>query len=229
MIVKIVKGRSARGLLSYLARSSKDRVGIPPFATNLAGQTVREWSAQVSAIRSLKPCRRTSVVRHLVMSLPSGQKLDIEGWSRAVEIARTHHGFSGAPWAAFRHEDTCHDHVHVFFWDSTPRETGLMMATTTEETSRPLARLSWSSTFRQSVPNHDSGTGAAKSWRRRSVWPPEPKSSLRRCHERRSLKGSKRCFQRFHTLPWSFLTDSKQLVLRPSFANERTGLLMGGG
>jgi hypothetical protein len=114
MILKVIQGQGVRGLLDYVSRAKKGGVEIQPFLTNLSGSTPREWAAQTASIRALRPGLKKAVT-HLILSNGPGSKIDLEGWSKAVQIARAAHGFGADhPFAAFLHEDTDHQHVHLF-------------------------------------------------------------------------------------------------------------------
>lgn len=115
MILKITKGRGARGLLNYLLQPSKVQAGARVIDQNLAGKTPRELANEVAVLRRLRPALRRAI-GHLVISHdPSQRALNDSDWQRAANIARDVHGFGDAPYLVVRHEETEHQHVHVFF------------------------------------------------------------------------------------------------------------------
>ena len=116
MILKIKIGSGARGLLNYISQTSKTtHEHTRPFFTNMAGQTPRELAAEVSALRKLKP-NLSKAIAHLSLSADlKDRALSEREWSQAVRTALAAHGAQNAPFAAYRHHDTAHDHTHVFF------------------------------------------------------------------------------------------------------------------
>lgn len=88
---------------------------VAPFMTNLAGRTPREMSKEIGVLRRLRPNLKKAV-SHLVLSHdPTQRKLTEKEWEEAVRIALHTHGANQAGFAAWRHTDTDHDHVHIFF------------------------------------------------------------------------------------------------------------------
>ncbi len=88
---------------------------VAPFLTNLAGRTPREMSREIGVLRRLRPNLKKAV-SHLVLSHdPKQRKLTEKEWEEAVRIALDTHGANQAGFAAWRHTDTDHDHLHIFF------------------------------------------------------------------------------------------------------------------
>ena len=128
MILKIIIGKGARGLLDYVSQLSKSshhpqltqKRGEPkqhtsPTFSNFAGNTPRQISAEFSALRLLKP-NLNKAVGHLILS-PSAtdRALTKEEWQTALQLALRGHGAGGALHAAYLHSDTDLEHLHVFF------------------------------------------------------------------------------------------------------------------
>ena len=128
MILKIVIGRGARGLLNYVSQLSKSshhphpaqKRGEPkqhtlPTFSNFAGSTPRQIAAEFSALRLLKP-NLNKAVGHLILSPgPTDRALSKDEWQKALSLALQVHGAGGAPHAAYLHDDTDLQHLHVFF------------------------------------------------------------------------------------------------------------------
>jgi hypothetical protein len=116
MILKIKIGRGARGLLSYISQPSKTaHNNTRPFYSNMAGATPRELSAEVAALRKLKP-NLTRAVGHLMISPDQkDRQLSQVEWEKAIDIALAEHGASEAAFAGYVHRDTGCAHAHVFF------------------------------------------------------------------------------------------------------------------
>jgi len=114
MILKMMLGKGARGLLSYISNIEKTG-SSKPFFSNMAGTSPRELSAEVAALRKLRP-NLSKAVGHLVLSAdPRDGALSESEWRQAITIALKAHGAEQAAFAAYRHADTDHDHAHVFF------------------------------------------------------------------------------------------------------------------
>ena len=128
MILKIVVGRGARGLLNYVSQAAKSahhphlaqkkgerKQPAPPTFTNFAGSSPREIAAEFAALRLLKP-NLGRAVGHLILSpSPNDRALTKDEWQAALQIALAAHGASAAPHAAWLHDDTDLQHLHVFF------------------------------------------------------------------------------------------------------------------
>lgn len=115
MILKIKIGSGARGLINYLSQTSKtNHDHTRPFFTNMAGQTPRELAREVSSLRKLKP-NLGKAVAHLSLSAdPRDRVLSTDEWRRAITTALVEHGAGDAPFAAYQHHDTDHQHTHIF-------------------------------------------------------------------------------------------------------------------
>lgn len=119
MILKIKIGGGARGLLNYISQTSKTtHEHTRPFFTNMAGSTPRELAAEVSGLRKLKP-NLSKAIAHLSLSADLNDRpLTEDEWRLAISTALTAHGADAAPFAAYQHHDTAHQHTHVFFCES---------------------------------------------------------------------------------------------------------------
>ena len=147
MILKIKIGSGARGLLNYISQASKTAHDhTRPFFTNMGGQTPRELAAEVAALRKLKP-NLGKAVAHLSLSADlKDRALNDDEWRRAVTAALAAHGAADAAFAAYRHNDTAHDHTHVFFCESCPLGRSSATRITLEKTRQLRASLNRSST-----------------------------------------------------------------------------------
>lgn len=87
----------------------------PPTFSSFAGTTPREIAAEFGALRKLKP-NLVKAVGHLILSPgPQDRMLSKREWKKALEIALAEHGATDAPYAAWIHDDTEHQHLHIFF------------------------------------------------------------------------------------------------------------------
>lgn len=116
MILKVVIGSGARGLLSYISSQSKTGNGDEkPFFTNMAGQSVRELSKEISALRKLRPNLKKAVAHVILSHDPNDRVLSDEEWKHAISVSLKAHGAEDAQFAAYTHKDTNHQHCHLFF------------------------------------------------------------------------------------------------------------------
>ena len=116
MILKVVIGSGARGLLSYISGQSKTGSAHQiPFFTNMAGQTVRELSKEISALRRQRPNLKKAIAHVILSHDPKDRLLTDEEWKHAISVALKAHGAEDAVFAAYTHSDTNHPHAHVFF------------------------------------------------------------------------------------------------------------------
>ena len=91
------------------------KTSAPPTFSTFAGSTPRQIAAEFSSLRKLKP-KLGKAVGHLILSLgPDDRDLSKEEWETALSIALDEHGAADAPYAAWLHDDTDHQHLHVFF------------------------------------------------------------------------------------------------------------------
>lgn len=113
MILKMIVGRSLRGVDNYI-----NRVAARPqlISTTMAGATPRERAVEFRGLRSARP-RLGRAAAHLILAhSPGDRALSADEWSRAVAIALAAHSASDAAFVAVRHppdEDHKHDHVHI--------------------------------------------------------------------------------------------------------------------
>ena len=92
-----------------------DKPSAPPTFSTFAGTTPRTIAAEFQALRKLKP-NLGKAAAHLILSPgPDDRTLTNQEWKTALEIALSAHGASEAPYAAYLHSDTDHQHLHVFY------------------------------------------------------------------------------------------------------------------
>lgn len=116
MILKTIIGSSARGLLSYI--SDPEKTGnnhSQPFFTNMAGQTVRELAKEISVLRKQRPNLKKAIAHVILSHDPKDRTLTDDEWKRAISLALKAHGADDAVFAAYAHQDTHHQHCHLFF------------------------------------------------------------------------------------------------------------------
>ena len=115
MKVKVVRGAGFRGALDYVfdTRSVTGTKQPLLLAGNMAGQRPRELAAEFSATRRLRPDIGRPVW-HASLSLPRGEKLSPDRWSKiADDFVRRMRFVQSTPWVAVRHHDTDHEHIHI--------------------------------------------------------------------------------------------------------------------
>lgn len=116
MILRVIIGSGARGLLSYIAGQSKTgNADDRPFFTNMCGQTVRELSKEISCLRKLRPNLKKAIAHVILSHDPKDRFLTETEWKHAISVALKAHGAEDAPFAAYIHKDTNHQHSHLFF------------------------------------------------------------------------------------------------------------------
>lgn len=113
MILKMKLGAGARGLLNYISQASKTGHGLP-LMTNMAGTTPRELAAEVASLRRLRPNLKKAVAHLSLSHAPDGRALTDAEWRRAITVALRAHGAESVAFVAYRHNDTAHDHTHIF-------------------------------------------------------------------------------------------------------------------
>lgn len=140
MILKMILGRGARGVLDYISTAHKtDKPNTMPLFTNMVGKTACELTREVAALRRSKP-KLGKAAAHLILSQdPGDRKLSNAEWSRALQLALQGHGAQDAPFAAYLHTDREHQHLHCFFFGSDTTGQSCRTATATEKTKRPRA------------------------------------------------------------------------------------------
>lgn len=116
MILKMVLGRGARGVLDYISTAHKtDKPNTAPLFTNMVGQNARLLAKEIAALRRSKP-NLGKAAAHLILSQdPSDRKLTNQEWARALQLALQGHDAQDAPFAAYLHTDREHQHLHCFF------------------------------------------------------------------------------------------------------------------
>lgn len=97
-----------------------EKASAPPTFSTFAGTTPQEIAAEFGALRKLKP-NLGKAVAHLILSPgPDDRVLSKDEWQRALDMALAEHGACDAPYAAYLHDDTDHQHLHIFFSRITP-------------------------------------------------------------------------------------------------------------
>lgn len=121
MILKFKTGKGARGLLDYISWGAGQEA---PLFTNMAGGTPRALAREVAALRCLRPNLGKAAAHLILAHDPSQRELTEDEWRAALDLALEEHGATGAPYAAYMHNDGgAGPHLHVFFCGSPPRET----------------------------------------------------------------------------------------------------------
>ena len=115
MIAKITVGRGLRGSLDYdfsLGKDGKQRARL--VAGTLAG-TPRQMSAQAAPFRSLRPETRNPIWRCSLSMPPSERQLSDSEWKKIAEDFLQEMGvdLEKSAWAAVRHSDRQHSHIHI--------------------------------------------------------------------------------------------------------------------
>ena len=97
-----------------------EEAAAPPTFSTFAGTTPRQIAKEFGALRRLKP-NLGKAVAHLILSPGPGDRvLSKDEWRTALEVALAEHGAADTPHAAYLHDDTHHQHLHVFFSRVTP-------------------------------------------------------------------------------------------------------------
>jgi Relaxase/Mobilisation nuclease domain len=92
-----------------------EKASAPPTFSTFSTSTPRQIAAEFSALRKLKP-KLGKAVAHLILSPgPEDRALSKDEWKRALNLALAEHGATDAPHAAYLHDDTDHQHLHVFY------------------------------------------------------------------------------------------------------------------
>jgi len=108
MQAKIKKGTGFKGALRYVI--NKD--GSVFLSTNMASITPDELAREFQAVR----CQRDAVkkaVFHCSLSLPAGEHVTDDVWSKISSDYLNGMGFSNSQYVVVRHTDTNHEHVHI--------------------------------------------------------------------------------------------------------------------
>ena len=79
----------------------------------MEGTTPRELSKEIAALRSAMPNFKRAVAHIIIAHDPADRRLNEEDFSRAIEIAREELGIEQAPFAAWPHDETEHQHIHL--------------------------------------------------------------------------------------------------------------------
>jgi len=110
MIAKIKRGGGFRGLFNYLLRESK----LPEIVGgNCTGRDVEQLVEEFAYVRTSNP-EISKPVLHCSLSLEPGETLSPDRWAKGAQIFMKHLGLSeDRPWAAVRHKDKDHDHIHI--------------------------------------------------------------------------------------------------------------------
>lgn len=116
MKAKIVRGKGFRGALDYAFDEGLKATGDKQpeiIGGNLSGENAKAVAEEFAVARRLRPDIEKPVW-HCSLTLPQGETLDAEKWSRVTADFVERMGFSeNTPYVAVRHKDTDHDHVHI--------------------------------------------------------------------------------------------------------------------
>ncbi|MFB2834455.1 relaxase/mobilization nuclease domain-containing protein, partial [Floridanema evergladense] len=108
MIVKLKKGKSARGVTQYVLNKEKAQL----LDTNMLGQNPSQLSKEFGVTRSHRPALKTGVV-HAMLSVPNDEKLTDAQWKEIANNFREEMGFTDSQYVIARHHDSDNDHVHL--------------------------------------------------------------------------------------------------------------------
>ncbi len=111
MIQKARIGRGFRGVLRYVFDDSAERghARAAIVATNMAGRSPRELTAEFGALRRLNP-DLTRAVYHCSLRLPAAESLSDDQWGAFSRDYLGEMGFAETPYVVARHAE---DHVHL--------------------------------------------------------------------------------------------------------------------
>lgn len=110
---KVLQGCDARGLLRYLTRADKNAefvagsIDIPAAGLAVAAR-------EFTSVAALRPDVKAPIL-HFSLSLPPPERLALDRWGEASERFLRKLGLDPEThaWAAYRHHDRAHDHVHL--------------------------------------------------------------------------------------------------------------------
>lgn len=109
MIQEIQLGTSTGGATKYVnGKEGAQRLDCG----TIASSSENGMRAEFAAARALRP-KLGRACAHISLSLPPGERLTDEQWQQAATRYMEKMGFENAPWAAWRHTDTDHDHIHI--------------------------------------------------------------------------------------------------------------------
>jgi|GEM_PF-889875 len=108
MIAKAVKGRGFKGALAYDLSKDEGRI----LDTNMAGESVRELSAEFGAIRKLRPNLDRAVL-HVSLSAAPGENFTDAQWQAIGRQYLEGMDFVDNQYLITRHTDTEHEHIHI--------------------------------------------------------------------------------------------------------------------
>ena len=115
MINNVIKGKGFLGLLNYSFNGSNnsDPSRGSLIASNMAGTTPRQLSAEFGTLRRMRPTLGKAVA-HISISLsPEDRNLTDEDFTEIATAYLNHMGFADCPFVAVRHDDTEHQHIHI--------------------------------------------------------------------------------------------------------------------
>lgn len=102
-------GGGAAGLVNY-AMGKQDAVLIASNCGSNSEQIIKDMN-RCGSLRSVK-----SPVGHVTFSLPTSTKIDAKKWEEIIEFARSELELDDSySFAAVRHNDTDHDHIHLVY------------------------------------------------------------------------------------------------------------------
>jgi hypothetical protein len=117
MKAKVSRGGGFRGALNYVLDVGEEATHdkeVEWVAGNMTGRDPRELSAEFAAVRQLRPDIQRPVW-HCSLSLPEGERLEVERWGEVADVFMQKMGFDSplTPYIAVRHSDTDYDHIHI--------------------------------------------------------------------------------------------------------------------
>jgi hypothetical protein len=108
MIGKHFKRQSVRPLLNYITRKE----GSAYIGGNTVGTTVDELSLEFKVSQWMNP-KIEKPIYHISLSCPHHEHLDSATWEQFACDYIEKIGYKDCQWAAYRHTDREHDHVHL--------------------------------------------------------------------------------------------------------------------
>jgi hypothetical protein len=102
-------GSGFRGLLNYALRPEKSPELV---AGNMAGENARDLASEFGDARAANTAVSKPVF-HSSLSADPGDQVTADQWRAIAEAYVERMGYGDSLWAAVRHRDTDHDHVHV--------------------------------------------------------------------------------------------------------------------
>nr|WP_226700173.1 relaxase/mobilization nuclease domain-containing protein [Qipengyuania gaetbuli] len=119
MIAKPIWGANFQGLMDYLVENRDHQV------LHIEGvSSVENAAAEMEAVASLNSRAKRKLLHLSISAAHEDGRLSHDKWLYIVRQQQKALGLDGHPFVVVRHEDTEHDHVHVF-WSTISPETGM--------------------------------------------------------------------------------------------------------